>query len=42
MNTVEKILSEYPFIILDGGFATELEKKGYDLNDRLWSAKIIA
>ncbi len=42
MNTVKKILSKYPFIILDGGFATELEKKGYNLNDRLWSAKMIA
>jgi len=42
MNTVEKILSEYPFIILDGGFATELEKKGFVLNGKLWSAKIIA
>lgn len=42
MNTIEKILSEYPFIILDGGFATELEKKGFVLKDRLWSAKIIA
>jgi len=42
MNKIEKILSEYPFIILDGGFATELEKKGFNLKDRLWSAKIIA
>ncbi len=42
MNTIEKILSEYPFIIIDGGFATELEKKDFDLKDRLWSAKIIA
>jgi homocysteine S-methyltransferase len=42
MNTIEKILNEYPFIILDGGFATELEKMGFDLKDRLWSAKIIA
>ncbi|HNX23686.1 MAG TPA: homocysteine S-methyltransferase [Spirochaetota bacterium] len=42
MNIVEKILSEYPFIILDGGFATELEKKGFNLKDRLWSAKLIA
>lgn len=42
MNIVKKILSEYPFIILDGGFATELEKKGFNLKDRLWSAKLIA
>jgi len=42
MNSIEKILKDFPFIILDGGFATELEKKGFDLKDRLWSAKIIA
>lgn len=42
MNIIEKILSDYPFVILDGGFATELEKRGFNLNDRLWSAKIIA
>lgn len=42
MNRIEKILKDYPFIIIDGGFATELEKKGFNLNDRLWSAKIIA
>ena len=42
INKIKKILSEYPFLVLDGGFATELEKKGYNLNDRLWSAKIIA
>jgi homocysteine S-methyltransferase len=42
MNIVEKIVSRYPFVILDGGFATELEKKGFSLKDHLWSAKIIA
>ncbi len=42
MEKIEKILREYPFIVIDGGLATELERKGYNLNDRLWSAKIIA
>lgn len=42
MNKIEKILSEFPFVILDGGFATELEKKGFNLGSRLWSAEIIA
>ena len=28
-------------MILDGAFATELEKRGCDLNDPLWSAKIL-
>ncbi|MCO6740557.1 homocysteine S-methyltransferase family protein, partial [Streptomyces sp. CHA15] len=28
-------------LILDGALATELERKGCDLNDSLWSAKIL-
>lgn len=28
-------------VILDGGLATELERRGADLNDPLWSAKIL-
>ena len=28
-------------IIVDGGLATELERRGYDLHDTLWSAKIL-
>jgi homocysteine S-methyltransferase len=28
-------------LILDGGLATELEKRGFDLNDPLWSTKIL-
>jgi len=27
--------------IIDGGFATELERHGVDLNDPLWSAKCL-
>jgi homocysteine S-methyltransferase len=27
--------------VLDGGLATELEKRGFDLNDRLWSARAL-
>ncbi len=34
-------LEEQGFVILDGGLATELEKRGYDLNDRLWSARLL-
>ena len=29
------------FILLDGGLATELECSGHDLNDPLWSAKVL-
>ncbi len=42
MNHIERILNEFPFIVLDGGLATELEKAGHNLKDRLWSAKILA
>lgn len=28
-------------VLLDGGLATELERAGHDLNDPLWSAKIL-
>src|SRR5512134_2303145 len=28
-------------VILDGGLATELERRGADLRDPLWSAKIL-
>jgi len=42
MNHIERILKDFPFIVLDGGLATELEKAGHNLKDRLWSAKILA
>ena len=29
-------------IVLDGGLATELERRGNDLSDRLWSARLLA
>ena len=28
-------------IVLDGGLATELERRGHDLSDRLWSARLL-
>lgn len=42
MNKIEEILKDYPLMILDGAFATELERKGCNLNDELWSAKVLA
>ena len=27
--------------VLDGGLATELEARGHDLSDRLWSARLL-
>lgn len=41
MNPIEQILNEFPMMILDGAMATELEGHGCNLNDRLWSAKIL-
>lgn len=29
-------------VVLDGGLATELEARGHDLSDRLWSARLLA
>ncbi|MDV2684681.1 homocysteine S-methyltransferase [Alkalihalophilus lindianensis] len=41
MNPIEQILNNFPIIIIDGAMATELEKYECNLNDRLWSAKIL-
>ncbi len=41
MNHIKNILDQYPLIILDGAMATELEKDGADLNDDLWSARLL-
>ena len=41
MNPIEKIVAEYGVMILDGAFSTELERRGCDLNDPLWSAKML-
>ncbi|MEC2112803.1 homocysteine S-methyltransferase [Bacillus stercoris] len=41
MNPIQHILDTFPLIVLDGAMATELERKGCDLNDSLWSAKIL-
>ena len=41
MNPIEKIVAEYGVMLLDGAFSTELERRGCDLNDPLWSAKIL-
>ena len=40
-NPIQLSLQQFPIIILDGAMATELERKGCNLNDSLWSAKIL-
>ncbi|MGM0900428.1 MAG: homocysteine S-methyltransferase [Bacillota bacterium] len=41
MNPIQQILTDFPLMILDGAMATELENYGCNLNDCLWSAKVL-
>jgi homocysteine S-methyltransferase len=41
MNLIESILDLQPVLVIDGALATELERRGCDLKDDLWSAKIL-
>lgn len=41
MNTLKQLLVSKKVLVLDGGFATELEKYGADLNHELWSARVL-
>jgi homocysteine S-methyltransferase len=41
MNPIARILNDYGLMILDGALATELERRGCDLRDPLWSAKVL-
>src|SRR5512138_1668484 len=41
MNPIESILDRYPAVVIDGALATELERRGCNLKDTLWSAKIL-
>lgn len=40
-NPISKILETQPVVVLDGALATELEGRGCDLNDPLWSARVL-
>jgi homocysteine S-methyltransferase len=40
-NPVADFLRERAYLLLDGALATELERRGADLNDPLWSAKVL-
>lgn len=40
-DPIAQALSQQPVFILDGALATELEKRGANLNDPLWSAKLL-
>lgn len=41
MNPLAPLLARYPVLVLDGALATELERRGCDLHDPLWSAKVL-
>ncbi len=41
MNPIASVLDQYPALVIDGALATELERRGYDLKDDLWSARIL-
>ncbi len=40
-DVIADIIDRHGVVILDGGMATELESRGADLNDPLWSAKVL-
>lgn len=40
-NPFDAFLKANGLVVLDGGLATELERRGADLNDSLWSAKLL-
>jgi len=40
-DPIAELLDERGTIVLDGGLATELERRGADLRDPLWSAKVL-
>ncbi|HBR7306478.1 TPA: homocysteine S-methyltransferase [Klebsiella aerogenes] len=40
-NPLTAILETQPFVLLDGAMATELEARGCNLADSLWSAKVL-
>lgn len=40
-NPLAVLLATHPFVLLDGAMATELEARGCNLADSLWSAKVL-
>lgn len=41
MNPFQNILQYQKAVVIDGAFGTELERKGFNINDALWSAKFL-
>jgi len=40
-DLLKPLLDRFEVILLDGGLATELEARGFDLDDDLWSARLL-
>ena len=40
-DPLRTLLDEQGLVVLDGGLATELEARGHDLSDDLWSARLL-
>jgi homocysteine S-methyltransferase len=40
-NPIAEFVPRQRFMVLDGALATELERRGADLADPLWSAKVL-
>ncbi len=41
MTTFRELREKKNLIVLDGPMGTELERRGYDVNDLLWSARFL-
>lgn len=41
MNRLDALLAEHPFVVLDGGLATQLANRGHRLGDPLWSTRVL-
>ena len=41
ITALARILEQRRFVLLDGGLATELQRRGHDLNHALWSARLL-
>ena len=41
MASITSILREYPLVVLDGAFGTEIARRGFDTRDDLWAARAL-
>ena len=41
MREIAAYLKNYPLLVLDGAFGTEVARRGFDTNDELWAARAL-